>query len=263
MPDSTPSITTTAPSRPAGWAPLSIAMRHRLAWPLVTLLLLLAVNTGFNANFLHLEWRDGHLYGSLIDILNRAAPLVLVALGMTLVIATRGIDISVGAVVAIAAALAAWMIGGSLVGNGAHSEPLSDAGWRSWARWASRWCAACGTACWWRKVGHAADHRDADPDGGRPRHRAAHHRRADHHHLLRAVLLPRQRLPVRAAVLAVHRGGWCSPRCTSRSRAGARAVHPGGGHQPDGGARGRRAGPAADRRRLCVLRPLRRASPAC
>jgi simple sugar transport system permease protein len=36
---------------------------------------------------------------------------------MTLVIATRGIDISVGAVVAIAAAAAAWMIGGSVAGN--------------------------------------------------------------------------------------------------------------------------------------------------
>ncbi len=92
-------------------------MRHRLAWPLLTLFLLLAVNTAFNASFLHLEWRDGHLYGSLIDILNRAAPLVLVSLGMTLVIATRGIDISVGAVVAIAAAVAAWMIGGSVSGH--------------------------------------------------------------------------------------------------------------------------------------------------
>jgi len=92
-------------------------MRHRLAWPVLTLLMLLAINTAFNASFLHLEWRDGHLYGSLIDILNRAAPLVLVSLGMTLVIATRGIDISVGAVVAIAAAVAAWMIGGSVSGN--------------------------------------------------------------------------------------------------------------------------------------------------
>jgi galactofuranose transport system permease protein len=89
--------------------------KHRLAWPLVTLLLLLTLNAAFNSSFLHLEWRDGHLYGSLVDILNRAAPLMLVSLGMTLVIATRGIDISVGAVVAIAAAIAAWMIGGSLV----------------------------------------------------------------------------------------------------------------------------------------------------
>ncbi|UJW80015.1 ABC transporter permease [Hydrogenophaga sp. SL48] len=97
--------------------PLSAAMRHRLAWPLITLALLLVVNTVFNDSFLHIEWRDGHLYGSLIDILNRAAPLVLVSLGMTMVIATRGIDISVGAVVAIAAAVAAWMIGGSVAGT--------------------------------------------------------------------------------------------------------------------------------------------------
>ena len=93
-------------------------LRHRLAWPLITLALLLIVNTVFNSSFLHIEWRDGHLYGSLIDILNRAAPLVLVSLGMTLVIATRGIDISVGATVAIAAAVAAWLIGGSVSGSG-------------------------------------------------------------------------------------------------------------------------------------------------
>lgn len=97
--------------------PFGAAMRHRLAWPLITLALLLVVNTVFNDSFLHIEWRDGHLYGSLIDILNRAAPLVLVSLGMTMVIATRGIDISVGAVVAIAAAVAAWMIGGSVAGT--------------------------------------------------------------------------------------------------------------------------------------------------
>jgi len=89
--------------------------RHPLLWPLVTLVLLLLLNAGFNPSFLHLEWRDGHLYGSLVDILKSASPLILVSLGMTLVIATRGIDISVGAVVAIAAATAAWMIGGSLV----------------------------------------------------------------------------------------------------------------------------------------------------
>ncbi|MBX3618599.1 MAG: ABC transporter permease [Rhizobacter sp.] len=93
-------------------------IEHRLAWPLITLLLLLILNAAFNTSFLHLEWRGGHLYGSLVDILNRAAPLVVVSLGMTLVIATRGIDISVGATVAIAAAVAAWMIGGALVVTG-------------------------------------------------------------------------------------------------------------------------------------------------
>ncbi len=94
----------------------SALLGHRLTWPLVTLALLLLVNVVANERFLHIEWRDGHLYGSLIDILNRAAPLILVSLGMTLVIAMRGIDISVGAVVAISAAVAAWMIGGSVDG---------------------------------------------------------------------------------------------------------------------------------------------------
>ena len=88
---------------------------HRLFWPCITLVVLLAVNAAFNPGLWHLQWRGGHLYGSLIDILNRAAPLAVVALGMTLVIATRGIDISVGAVVAISAAVAALMIGGQLV----------------------------------------------------------------------------------------------------------------------------------------------------
>ncbi|MEP6791741.1 MAG: ABC transporter permease, partial [Ramlibacter sp.] len=88
---------------------------HRLLWPALALLLLLGVNSVFNPGFWQLQWRDGHLFGSVIDILNRAAPLALVALGMTLVIATRGIDISVGAVVAIAAATAALLIGGELV----------------------------------------------------------------------------------------------------------------------------------------------------
>lgn len=89
--------------------------RFPLLWPLLTLALLLALNAAFNASFLRLEWRDGHLYGSLVDIVKSASPLILVSLGMTLVIATRGIDISVGAVVAISAAVACWMVGGSLV----------------------------------------------------------------------------------------------------------------------------------------------------
>ena len=49
---------------------------------------------------------DGHLYGSLIDILRLSAPLILVALGMTLVIATGGIDLSVGSLCAISGAIA-------------------------------------------------------------------------------------------------------------------------------------------------------------
>jgi ribose/xylose/arabinose/galactoside ABC-type transport system permease subunit len=87
---------------------------HALFWPGLTLVLLIALNAVWNPGFLAVSLRDGHLYGSLIDILNRAAPLALVSAGMTLVIAARGLDISVGAVVAITAAMAALLIGGSL-----------------------------------------------------------------------------------------------------------------------------------------------------
>ena len=90
------------------------ATRSAQFWPALVLVLLLAVNGVLNPGFFALSWRDGHLYGALVDILNRAAPLMAVALGMTIVIATRGIDISVGAVVAIAAAAAATLIGGHL-----------------------------------------------------------------------------------------------------------------------------------------------------
>jgi simple sugar transport system permease protein len=100
--------------------------QHALFWPMATLLLLLAVCALFNPSFLSIAWRDGHLYGNLIDILNRAAPLMIVSLGMTLVIAVRGLDISVGAVVAIAATVAALMIGGRFNAGGemASDHPL-------------------------------------------------------------------------------------------------------------------------------------------
>jgi ribose/xylose/arabinose/galactoside ABC-type transport system permease subunit len=91
---------------------------HQLFWPLLTLGLLLVISVMVQPGFLRLSWVGGHLQGNLIDVLNRAAPLMLVATGMTLVIAIRGLDISVGAVVAISAAVAALLIGGA-VGAGA------------------------------------------------------------------------------------------------------------------------------------------------
>jgi ribose/xylose/arabinose/galactoside ABC-type transport system permease subunit len=100
--------------------------QHALFWPTTTLLLLLVVSAIFNPSFLSIAWRDGHLYGNLVDILNRAAPLMVVSLGMTLVIAVRGLDISVGAVVAISATVAALLIGGSFSASGdvASNHPL-------------------------------------------------------------------------------------------------------------------------------------------
>lgn len=87
--------------------------RHRLFWPVVALLVLLLLNTLRAPTFLAIEVRDGHLFGAPIDILRNSSGLLLVALGMTLVIATRGIDLSVGAVVAISGAVALSFIASS------------------------------------------------------------------------------------------------------------------------------------------------------
>ena len=87
--------------------------RGRLLWPVVTLAALLILNVIVAPGFFSVRIQDGHLFGSVIDILRNGAPTLLVALGMTLVIATRGIDLSVGAVVAISGALACTIIADS------------------------------------------------------------------------------------------------------------------------------------------------------
>lgn len=88
-------------------------VRHRLFWPSVALLALIAINTIARPQFILVTVRNGELYGALIDILRNSAPLMLVALGMTIVIATRGIDLSVGAIMAVSGAVALTIIDGS------------------------------------------------------------------------------------------------------------------------------------------------------
>ncbi|WP_186577050.1 ABC transporter permease [Aquibacillus kalidii] len=85
-------------------------IKSRLFWPILVLVLILLLNLFFDPGFFSVEVRGGHLTGSLIDILNRGAPLILIAIGMTLVIATAGIDLSVGSVVAMAGAMAAFVV---------------------------------------------------------------------------------------------------------------------------------------------------------
>jgi ribose/xylose/arabinose/galactoside ABC-type transport system permease subunit len=67
------------------------------------LVLLLIANMIFTPNFVDVN--------NFRNILLQVAPTVLVAVGMTLVIATGGIDLSVGSVMAIAAAMAAVNLG--------------------------------------------------------------------------------------------------------------------------------------------------------
>lgn len=82
----------------------------RWIWALASLLLILLFDLVFVPGFFTLELRNGHLFGSLIDILNRGAPVMLLAIGMTLVIATGGIDLSVGATMAIVGSVAAVLV---------------------------------------------------------------------------------------------------------------------------------------------------------
>jgi simple sugar transport system permease protein len=100
-------------------------LRHPLFRPVAALAILLLLDLLTVPGFFHLEVKEGHLYGAVIDILNRACPLMLAAIGMTLVIATRGIDISVGAVVALSGTVAAVLIGGDMVVNNGVPEYVS------------------------------------------------------------------------------------------------------------------------------------------
>jgi galactofuranose transport system permease protein len=91
----------------------------RLFWPFMAWIIILILDIIFAPGFFRIGIMDDpiygkHLYGNLIDVFNQGAPLMLVAIGMTLVIATGGIDLSVGAVIAISAAMGAVLINPAL-----------------------------------------------------------------------------------------------------------------------------------------------------
>lgn len=83
---------------------------QNLLYPLLALAAILLFNLLFTEGFFHVEIKNGHLFGSLVDIMNRGAPVMLIAIGMTLVYATGGVDLSVGAIMAISGALSAQLI---------------------------------------------------------------------------------------------------------------------------------------------------------
>lgn len=83
------------------------ALLRRLAPQLIVLAALAALTTAFYPGFLSVTVTDGRLVGPMADILKRSAPVALLAVGMTLVVATRGVDLSVGAIMAICGAAAA------------------------------------------------------------------------------------------------------------------------------------------------------------
>ena len=83
-------------------------MRSKITWAVIAEMLILLVCLIVRPEFFKISYQPstGMLYGSLIDILNRSAEITIIAMGMTLVIALGGTDLSVGALVAVSGAFA-------------------------------------------------------------------------------------------------------------------------------------------------------------
>lgn len=86
----------------------STLMQSKIAWAVIAELLILLVAFIIRPDFFSIKYQPatGMLYGSLIDILNRSSEITIIAMGMTLVIALGGTDLSVGSMVALSGALA-------------------------------------------------------------------------------------------------------------------------------------------------------------
>ncbi len=85
----------------------------RLFLPIFSLILVMVINVIETPTFFNISIQNGVLYGYIVDIINRSSELVIMAVGMTLVIATGGIDISVGAVAAVSASICVRLLGSS------------------------------------------------------------------------------------------------------------------------------------------------------
>ncbi len=93
------------------------ASGHTSFWPAIALVILLLACGIKNPGFLSITIQDGHLFGQIIDIMRNSATPLLLALGMCLVIATGGIDLSVGAVMAISLAVSLTFLSNSATGT--------------------------------------------------------------------------------------------------------------------------------------------------
>lgn len=87
--------------------------QNRISMSVIALGILLLFNLFFTPGFFTIQINNGHLFGSLIDILKNGAPLILVSMGMTLVMATGGTDISVGSIAALSAMIIAQLYAGT------------------------------------------------------------------------------------------------------------------------------------------------------
>ncbi|KYF72510.1 ABC transporter permease [Sorangium cellulosum] len=88
----------------AGVGALLLKRGRREAWPMLGLSALLVFNFFLSKNFFSIVERDGAYYGTPINLLNQGSEVMLLAIGLTLVIAVRGIDLSVSSVMALSGA---------------------------------------------------------------------------------------------------------------------------------------------------------------
>ena len=87
---------------------LRVIFRHRAVWPLAALAVILIIDSIISPDFFSIRIVQGRLFGSLIDVLYRGMPPAMIALGMAIVIGTKGIDLSVGSIIAVVGATIAW-----------------------------------------------------------------------------------------------------------------------------------------------------------
>lgn len=87
--------------------------KNQMFWPIVIFFAILLVNGVVSKGaFFEIRMVEGHLYGRIIDILRNGSKLMLLATGVTMVLATGGTDISVGSVMAISGAVSCSIISG-------------------------------------------------------------------------------------------------------------------------------------------------------
>jgi ribose/xylose/arabinose/galactoside ABC-type transport system permease subunit len=92
-------------------------VESKLLFPFVALAIILLIDLIIIPNFFRITFQQGHLYGNLIDILRNSTPVIALAIGMTLVIATGGVDLSVGAIMAIVSSVAALLMNPFILGT--------------------------------------------------------------------------------------------------------------------------------------------------
>lgn len=92
----------------------------KLFLPVFCMILIMVINVIYDIsqgnvfyNFFTISMQSGHLYGRLIDILNRGSEIAILAIGMTLVAsASAGTDISVGSVMSLSACFCCMLLAG-------------------------------------------------------------------------------------------------------------------------------------------------------